>query len=216
MPKFVKAGSSSPRASTSSAAKGDSPIAAASKALPMFAAAQQLRSWGEAMLGMAGNAADMSLTLAKVKASDPKQKAAIEKAGNVLRKMRETAGMTTKELEQAIDLRDAGLLEQAESGKAALPFEVILRLAGVLGRHDPIPFTMKLTRSYNPELWNAFEAIGIGRLAVQGGRERELANVYRANDAARRLSDEEFAAVLAFVKTAFDMAVEFRSAPAKE
>jgi hypothetical protein len=47
---------------------------------------------------------------------------------------------------------------------------------------------------------------------VQAGRERELANLYRGNDDARRLSDEEFAEVLAFTKTAFDMAVRFRFA----
>jgi hypothetical protein len=36
--------------------------------------------------------------------------------------------------------------------------------------------------------------------------------VYRANDAARRLSDEDFALVLAFTKDAFELAVAFRSA----
>ncbi len=45
---------------------------------------------------------------------------------------------------------------------------------------------------------------------VQAGRERELANIYRANDAARRLSDADFAKVLGFVKSGFDMAVQFR------
>ena len=46
------------------------------------------------------------------------------------------------------------------------------------------------------------------------GGERELANVYRGNDAARRLSDEDFAAVLAFTRQGFDMAVAFRTAAA--
>lgn len=45
---------------------------------------------------------------------------------------------------------------------------------------------------------------------VQAGRERELANLVRANDAARRLSDQDFATVLGFTRTAFDMAVDFR------
>jgi hypothetical protein len=49
---------------------------------------------------------------------------------------------------------------------------------------------------------------------VQAGRERELANVYRGNDTARRLPDEDFAAVLAFTRQAFDMAVAFRIAAA--
>ena len=96
----------------------------------------------------------------------------------------------------------------------ALPFELILRLAGVLGRGDPLTSVMKLTRAYNPDLWKALEDLGIGKLVVQAGRERELANVYRGNDAARRLSDEDFAAVLAFTRQGFDMAVAFRTAAA--
>ena len=97
-----------------------------------------------------------------------------------------------------------------ENGKVALPFEVILRLASVLGRNDPISFVMRFTRSYNPELWKTLEGMGIGRFVVQAGREREFANIYRASDEARRLSDEEFASVLAFTKAAFDLAMTFR------
>lgn len=177
-------------------------------------AAQQVRSWAEAALSVAGNVADMSLTMAKVKVTDPRHKAAIAKAGRALRQTREAAGLTTAELEQVIGLGDAGLLESAESGKAALPFEVILRLASVLGRHDPISFAMRLTRSYNPELWGTLDSLGVGRLAVQAGRERELANIYRANDAARGLSDEQFATLLAFMKASFEMAVAFATANA--
>lgn len=177
-------------------------------------AAQQVRSWAEAALGVAGNVADMSLTMAKAKATDPRHKAAIAKAGRALRQTREAAGMTTAELEQVIGLGDAGLLESAERGKAALPFDVILRLASVLGRHDPISFAMRLTRSYNPELWNTLDGLGVGRLAVQAERERELANIYRASDAARTLSDEQFAALLSFMKASFEMAVEFATANA--
>jgi hypothetical protein len=81
----------------------------------------------------------------------------------------------------------------------------------VLGRNDPISFVMRFTRSYNPDVWKTLEALGIGRLALQAGREREFANMYRANDAARRLSDEDFTEVLAFVKVAFEMAVAFRA-----
>lgn len=178
--------------------------------LPVVRIAQQLRSWTDTVLGIAGSASELSLNLAKARAREPKQAAAIEKAALLLRRSREAAGMTTQELGAVLDLSDPGLLDQAESGKATLPFDVILRLAGILGRHDPATFTMKLTRSYNPDLWKALDDLGLGKLVVQAGRERELANVYRANDAARRLSDEDFAAVLGFVKTAFVMAVAFR------
>ncbi len=130
--------------------------------------------------------------------------------------MRETAGMSVNEVGEAIDLKDPVLLELVENGKVALPFEIILRLASVLGRNDPISFVMRFTRSYNPDVWKTLEALGIGRLALQAGREREFANLYRASDAARRLSDEEFAEVLKFTKAAFEMALAFRAAKGGE
>ncbi len=185
---------------------------ASSVALPVLRIAQELRRWTDTVLGIAASATDLSLDFVKARAREPRQQAAIEKAGSMLRQAREAAGITTQELGRAIDLTDPDLLEQAEVGKAALPFEVILRLAGVLGRHDPVTFVMKLARSYNPGLWRALDDLGIGRLAVQAGCERELANLYRANDAARRLSDADFTAVLGFVKTGFDMAVSFHGA----
>jgi hypothetical protein len=83
----------------------------------------------------------------------------------------------------------------------------------VLGRNDPISFVMRFTRLYNPEIWQTLEQLGIGRLALQAGREREFANLYRANDAARDLSDEDFSAVLGFTRAAFEMAVTFRRKP---
>lgn len=181
--------------------------------VPVLRIARELRRWTDTVLGFAGSATDLSTIADKLASRSPGQKAAIDKAGSLLRQAREAAGMTTQELGSAIDLSDPGLLELAENGKAALPFEVILRLASVLGRHDPATFTMQLARSYSPDLWKALDDLGIGRLVVQAGRERELANIYRANDAARRLSDEDFAVVLGFVKTAFDMAVDFRSKP---
>jgi hypothetical protein len=91
-----------------------------------------------------------------------------------------------------------------------LPFEIILRLAAVLARNDPIPFVMKLTRTNNPALWKVLEDLGVGRLVLQSSREREFAHIYSVNDSARRLSDEDFAAVLEFTRSAFDTAMAFR------
>ena len=142
-------------------------------------------------------------------ARGPRQQAAVDKAGSLLRQARRAARMTTRELGTAVDLSDPRMLELAERGKATLPFEIILRLAGILGRHDPVSFALKLTRSYNPGLWKALEDLGIGNLVVHAGREREFVNLYRAHDAARQLSDREFAAVLHFVDAAFRLAVEF-------
>jgi transcriptional regulator with XRE-family HTH domain len=173
--------------------------------------AHQVRSWTDTVLGVAGAAADATLGAAKMMLPKPGQRAALEKTGAVLRRMRETAGMSIDEVGKAIDLKDPALLALVENGKVALPFEIILRLASVLGRNDPISFVMRFTRSYNPDVWKTLEALGIGRLALQAGREREFANLYRASDAARRLSDEDFAEVLKFTQAAFTMALAFRA-----
>jgi transcriptional regulator with XRE-family HTH domain len=181
---------------------------------PMLKVAQQLRRWTDGVLGLVGPAGELSLNLAKAGTKGPRQLQAIEKAGSLLRQARESAGMTTQELGKVIDLDDPHLLEQAERGKAALPMEVILRLASALGRHDPVTFAMKLSRTYNPLLWKALDELGIDRMVALVGREREMANLYRANDDARRLSDADFTEVLDFTKTAFDMGVKFRVQPA--
>jgi transcriptional regulator with XRE-family HTH domain len=160
-------------------------------------------------------AADLSFRVASSRLTKPSHKAAVEKAGGLFRSLREGAGLTLTDLGRAINLKDVTLLEQVEGGKVGLPFEIILRLAGVLGRNDPIPVVMKLTRSYNPKLWATLEGLGVGRLAVQAGREREFANIYRASDAARQLSDEEFAAALKFVRASFEAALVFRAETGK-
>ena len=176
--------------------------------------AQQVRSWTDSVLGVAGAAAGVTLGAAKMMLPKPGQRAALAKTGAVLRRLRETAGMSLDEVGRAIDLQDPALLALVENGKVALPFEIILRLASVLGRNDPISFVMRFTRSYNPDVWRTLENLGIGRFAVQAGREREFANVYRSSDAARRLSDEDFGAVLAFTKAAFETALAFRGSKA--
>ena len=185
-------------------------VASAPTGSPLVGLAQQLRSWTDSVLGIAGAAADVSIGAAKAILIKPQQRAALAKTGTVLRGMREAAGMSLKEVGEAIDLKDPALLNLVENGKVALPFEIILRLASVLGRNDPISFVMRFTRSYNPDVWHTLENLGIGRFAVQAGREREFANIYRASDAARRLSDEDFAAVLGFIRAAFEVALAFR------
>ena len=177
--------------------------------------ARQVRSWSDSVLGVAGAAADASIGAAKAILIKPEQRRALAKTGNVLRGMREAAGLSLKEVGEAINLDDPTLLDLVENGKVALPFEIILRLASVLGRNDPISFVMRFTRSYNPGVWHTLESLGIGRFAVQAGREREFANIYRSSDAARRLSDEDFGAVLAFTKAAFETALAFRGTRAE-
>jgi transcriptional regulator with XRE-family HTH domain len=178
--------------------------------------ARDLRSWTDFVLGIANTAADLSFRVASARLTKPSHKAAVDKAGGLFRDLRESAGLTLSEIGGAINLKDVTLLEQVERGKVGLPFEIILRLAGVLGRNDPIPVAMKLTRTYNPKLWATLESLGVGRLAVQAGREREFANIYRSSDAARELTDEEFAAALRFVRASFEAALAFRAESGKD
>jgi len=161
----------------------------------------------EQLIGIVGAAADMSLGLGKVLGGGTGRRRTFGRAGALLRGAREAAGLTVSEVSAAIDLGDPHLLDLAERGKAALPVEVLLRLAAVLARNDPIPFLMQVARNYSPPLWHALEQLGIGRLVLHAGREHEFINVYRSRDAARSLSDDEFARVLAFTDAAFDMAL---------
>jgi transcriptional regulator with XRE-family HTH domain len=177
--------------------------------------ARDLRSWADFVLGIANTAADLSFRAATSRLTKPSHKAAAERAGGLFRDLREGAGLTLQDIGRAINLKDVSLLEQVEVGKVGLPFEIILRLASVLGRNDPIPVAMKLTRTYNPTLWATLETLGVGKLAVQAGREREFANLYRASDATRQLSDAEFAAALKFVRASFEAALVFRAEAGK-
>ena len=171
---------------------------------------QSLRSLTEQMVGMAGAAVDTSLAAATgLFPHGVASTKALVKAGAFLREMREAAGIPLDDLGQAINLKDSALLALAENGKMALPFEVILRLAAVLARNDPLPFVMNLTKAHSPAMWQILESFGVGRLVEHAGREHEFISIYRARDEARKLTDEEFARVRKFVETAFDMALEF-------
>lgn len=139
----------------------------------------------------------------------PEQLRRMAAAGESLRDMREVAGLNLSELSSAPNMGDKSLLEAAEQGKAALPFEIILRLSSLLARNDPVPFVLKFTRSYNPRLWEFLNDWGVGRLPLQYEREREFINIYRKNDAARALDDADFEKVLSFTERAFDMAMHF-------
>lgn len=130
-------------------------------------------------------------------------------AGRTLRELRTLAGLTLDELAEALDLRDRTLLEAVEAGTATLSFELILRLSALLARNDPIPFVVQMVRGSNPPLWRALEDWGVGRIPLQLERERRFLNVFRGHDVARELSDEGFERVLAFLRTAFELALGF-------
>lgn len=174
-----------------------------------------IRTLAGQMMDIAGAAVDTSLGVGGLLARDANARRNLARAGNFLRGVREQAGLTLGEVAKALDLKDVMLLEQAESGKAALPFEVILRLAAVLARNDPIPFVLNLTDNYSPAIGRTLKTLGVGRLVEHARREHDFINIYRSRDAARRLSDEEFARVLAFVESTFDMALAFAVANTK-
>ncbi len=130
-------------------------------------------------------------------------------AGESLRDLRKVAGLTISELSDAINLKDKNLLEAVENGTATLSFELILRLSALLARNDPIPFILKYTRTYNPEIWSILNDWGLGRIPLHFERERKFMNIYRSDDSARRLSDEGFEKVLEFTRKAFDLSLHF-------
>lgn len=140
---------------------------------------------------------------------DPERLEMMKETGHYLKDLRELTGLTVTELSEALRLRDRTVLEAVENGTATLSFELILRLAALLARHDPIPFVIRFTRTYNPEIWGILEDWGIGRLPVQYEREREFINIFRRRDEARLLSDDGFARVLDFTRAAFDMSLHF-------
>ena len=153
--------------------------------------------------------ATVSEKVGKAVLSSPERLKIIKEAGAYLKDLREVAGLTRKDVSRTIRLADDSFLAAVENGTATLSFELILRMAALLARHDPIPFIIKLTRTYNPEVWELLEKWGVGRLPLQLERERQFVNIYRGHDLARKLSDEEFQRVLAFTRSAFEMALEF-------
>ena len=162
------------------------------------------------LLARFGTASELAAVLVKAQMPKPANKAMVDQAAHFLRDLREAAQLSLDDLAKALTLEDASLLSLVESGKVGLPFDIILRMATVLGKNDPVGFVLKVTRAYNPGIWATLDKLGIGKLIVQAGREREFANVYRAHDAARVLSDAEFAAALRFVAAALDSAVVFQ------
>ena len=167
--------------------------------LSMTSTAMKLVSKGAVVSEMVGKAVF----------SSPERVAMLEEAGAYVRDLREVAGLTRKDVSRTIQLADESFLAAVENGAATLSFELILRLAALLARHDPVPFIIRLTRTYNPEIWELLEKWGFGRLPLQLERERQFINIYRGHDRARSLSDKDFQRVLAFTRSAFEMALDF-------
>ena len=148
-------------------------------------------------------------TTFKVLKNSPEQMELLGRAGRSLRELREVAGVSLEELSSAVDLNDIDLLRSAEEGKAALPFEVLLRLSSYYARNDPIPFIMKYSRVYTPGIWRLLKTVGLEPVVMEAERELQFIQIYRGKDEARALSDEGFKEVLEFTRKAFEMSLHF-------
>ncbi len=164
----------------------------------------QIRSVAGQVWDWAGMAAELAAGMTKPLAKNPASRKAVVAAGRFLHDARETAGISIDELARAVKLDDRTVLELAESGKVAIPFEIILRIASLLARNDPIPFVLALSRGYAPGVWKAIEQLGMGNLLLNTAREHEFITIYRARDSLRILSDAEFARLTRFVESAVD------------
>ena len=166
---------------------------------------------------MAGRSRAMPGRLADVLFLDPKSRQEFKPeylqmladAGKYVKDARSVAGMTVEDLGAALELKDRDLLKAVEAGTATLSFDLILRLASLLARHDPVPFVLRLARAYNPQAWQILENWGVGQIPLQLQREREFINIYRRHDEARQLSDDDFERILGFTDEAFKLALHF-------
>ncbi len=131
------------------------------------------------------------------------------KAGSVLKDMRETAGLSLEELSSTVNIDNPDLLRSIEEGHAALPADIMMRLASLYSRNDPLPFLLRFARTYHPELSGLLGKTGIDRMFIKAEREIKFLSIYRNKDNARKLSDEGFEQVLDFTQKAFEMALHF-------
>ena len=130
--------------------------------------------------------------------------------GNVINLVSNVSSIPFKMGKTLLNPKQVRMMEETGAylrDTATISFELILRLASLISRHDPVTFIMEMTRTYNPAVWEILEDWGMGRLPLQYGRERQFINIYRQHDVARKLSDDGFAEVLKFTQSAFDMAL---------
>jgi transcriptional regulator with XRE-family HTH domain len=137
-----------------------------------------------------------------LKTLEPERLQAMADAGRFLRDARQTAGMSLRELTDALGVKDDKLLRDIESGDRVMPLELTFRAASLIARHDPIPFLVKFMRTYNPALGETLDQWGIMALPVQFERERRWINLYRQHDTLRSFTDEEYDRLIDYVNSA--------------
>ncbi len=148
------------------------------------------------------------LRSALLKSFEPERLEAMAEAGHFLRDARETAGLSLKELADALGVKDGDLLQDIESGDRIMPLELVFRSASLIARHDPIPFLIKFMRTYNPALGETLESWGIMALPMQYERERRWINLYRQHDVLRTLDDDEYDRMIEYVDSATSLVLD--------
>ena len=139
----------------------------------------------------------------------PDRLEAMKQAGMLMHDLRETGGLTLEDLSKSLDMADTSLLRAVENGTATLSFDLVLRLAALLARNDPLPFIIRFVRTYNPQMERLMEGLGAGSMSRQFERERRFVNILRKRDDARSLNDEQFEKLLKFSDSAFNLAMDF-------
>lgn len=143
-----------------------------------------------------------------LKTVDSNRASAMREAGAFLKDAREVAGLSVNELSRALELKDSELIDNVEMGNAMLPFDIVLRLASLIARHDPIPFILKFLRTYNPALEKHLDKLGVSKVPRHFERERRLINIYRKRDALREMSDEVFDRIVHYQERSLDLALQ--------
>lgn len=144
----------------------------------------------------------------------PEQLRLMAKAGESLRDVRKVTGITVDEISRALDLRDKSVWQAIEEGREVLSLEAILRLASLLARNDPLPFVLRMARTYQPRLWAVMQQLGLDGLPLQLERERDFINILRRRDEARKLPDAQWSQLLEFTRQAFELGLGMQKLPA--
>ena len=153
-------------------------------------------------VGQSGNLIDALLRA-------PEQMEQIGRAGSYLKDLRQVAGLTLEDLARAVDVDNPEILRAIEEGRSPVTLDILYRLASFYSRNDPITFMFNFSREYAPWLWQILRITGIEKLMITVERELKFINIYRSRESARRLSDEDFDKMLGFVRSGFNMAMDF-------
>ena len=92
-----------------------------------------LLSMTSTAMKLVSKGAMVSELVGKAVFSSPERVKMLEEAGAYVRDLREVAGLTRKDVSLTIQLADESFLAAVENGAATLSFELILRLAALLG-----------------------------------------------------------------------------------